>query len=104
MTNRRSVAMELSLELASLNKTIVKQEMIIDGLRLQSAMYKAYFFGRSELAHKFRKQMTENDHSCTGEFDGFCYASWRARVVYRTLEDMLRENLITQEEYEFCEV
>lgn len=104
MTDRRSVAMELSLEIVALNKTIVEQEMIIDELRLQCAMYKVLFYVKSSLADKLRKQITENHNSCVGEWDGFCYAFWRARAVYRTLEDMLREDLITQEEYEFCEV
>ena len=93
MTGSRSITMEFSLELASLNKTIVEQEMIIDGLRLQSAMYKASFFKKGSLADKLSKQIINNHLSCMGG----CSA------VYKTLDDMLREDLITQEEYKFCE-
>ena len=38
-----------------------------------------------------------------GEFDGFGYASWRARAVYRTLEDMFECGLITESDYNFCQ-
>lgn len=39
-----------------------------------------------------------------GEFDGFSYASWRANAVYRTLEDMCYEGLLTEKEYRECKV
>ena len=39
-----------------------------------------------------------------GEFDGFSYASWRANAVYRTLEDMCDEGLLTEKEYRECKV
>ena len=45
----------------------------------------------------------ENTDALTGEFDGFGYASWRANAVYRTLEDMLYEGIITEKEYRECE-
>ena len=44
-------------------------------------MYKAYFFHKSELAEILEKQIEENYDYWIGEFDGFCYASWRARAV-----------------------
>lgn len=102
--NRRSMTMDFGMELVNLNKTVAQQEMIIDELMLKSAMYKASFFGKHNLADKLREQITENYDSCIGEWDGFCFASWRARAVYRTLDDMYREGLITEEEYRFCEV
>lgn len=102
--NRRSMAMDFSIEIINLNKTVKAQEIMIDELELKAAMYKANFFHKDDLAEKLRAQITENYNSCVGEFDGFCYASWRARAVYRTLVDMYRENIITKEEYSFCEV
>ena len=38
------------------------------------------------------------------KFDGFSYASWRANAVYRTLEDMCDEGLLTEREYRECKV
>lgn len=65
-------------------------------------MYKAFFFHRSDLATNIQQQIMENNDAEIGEFDGFCYASWRANAVYRTLEDMAKQGLITKEEYNFC--
>ena len=102
--NRRSMAMDFSIEIINLNKTVKAQEIMIDELELKAAMYKANFFQKYDLAEKLQAQITENYNSCVGEFDGFCYASWRARAVYRTLVDMYRDNIITKEEHSFCEV
>ena len=99
-----NITMDLGMELANLNKTVARQEIIIDELELKGAMYKAYFFGKSELVEKLRNQITENYNNRIGEFDGFCYASWRAKAVYRTLEDMYKEGIITEGEYLFCEL
>lgn len=101
---RRNMTMDFGIELINLNKTVAQQEMIIDELMLKAAMYKASFLGKHNLANKLSKQITENFNSCIGEFDGFCYVSWRANAVYRTLDDMLKEKLITEEEYRFCKV
>ena len=101
---RRNMTMDFSIELINLNKTVGQQEIIIDELELKAAMYKAFFFGKYDLAEKLQNQIKENCGYNVGEFDGFCYASWRARAVYRTLADMYRENMITKEECSFCEV
>jgi len=101
---KRSSTMDFGFELINLNKTIEQQEIIIDELELKAAMYKANFFHRYDLAERLQNQIKENYDHCVGHFDGFCYASWRLTAVYRTLEDMYRERLITEEEYRFCEV
>ena len=101
---RRNMTMDFGMELINLNKTVEQQEIIIDELELKAAMYKANFFHKYDLAKKLEEQITENYNHCVGEFDGFCYCSRRARAVYRTLVDMYREHLITEEEYRFCEV
>ena len=101
---RRNMTMGFDIELVDLNKTVAQQEMIIDELELKASMYKANFFHKYELANKLQEQIKENYDSCIGEFDGFCFASWRANAVYRTLDDMCREGLITEEERRFCEV
>lgn len=98
-----NMTMELSRELIYLNRTNEQQEMIIEELRLKAAMYKAHFFGKRELSNKLSKQISENLDARVGIFDGFCYAGWRANAIYRTLEDMLRDGLITREEYDFCD-
>ena len=95
--------MELGTELLQLNHTIESQKLFIEELRLKSAMYKAYFFHKSVLAEKLEKQIKENFDNCVGEFDGFCFASWRAHAVYRTLEDMFLQGIITKSEYDFCD-
>lgn len=97
-----SQSKEFGMELIRLNKTIEAQDIAIVELELKAAMYKANFFHKYELAEKLHEQIKQNYDHCTGEFDGFCYASWRAKAVYRTIEDMCREGLITKEEYNFC--
>lgn len=101
---RRNMTTDFGMELINLNRTIEQQEIIIDELELKAAEYKALFFGRDDLVEKLRKQIRENRDHCIGEFNGFCYASWRARAVYRTLVDMYRGNIITEEECSFCKV
>lgn len=97
-------SLDLGIELVNLHRTINAQEMIIDELALKAAMYKANFFQKYSLAAKLQSQITENYHARVGVFDGFCYASWRAKAIYRTLNDMYRDGFITKEEYLFCEV
>lgn len=70
--------------------------------RIAAAKYKAYFFHKTDLAEKLEKQSRENLDAMVGEFDGVTYASWRARAVYRTLDDMFDSQIITLEEYTFC--
>lgn len=101
---KRNTTMDLAFELINLNKTVEWQELLIDELALKAAMYKANFFHRYHLADKIGKQIEENCNYRVGDFDGFCYASWRANAVYRTLFDMYTQRLITEEEYRFCEV
>lgn len=91
-------------ELINLTKTVEAQKVVIDELELKAAQYKALFYNKHELAEKLRKQIAENRDNRTGEFDGFCYASWRAQAHYRTIDDMFTDSLITTEEYKFCEV
>jgi hypothetical protein len=99
---RPTQSMELGIELVELNNTVQSQELLIEEYRLKAAKYKAYFFGKHNLAEKLKKQIEENYDNVIGEFDGFCYASWRNRAVYKTLEDMLAFGLITESDYEFC--
>lgn len=97
-----NMAKELGIGLMKLSDIIDSQELIIEKYRLKTAMYKAFFFHRSDLATNIQQQIMENNDAEIGEFDGFCYASWRANAVYRTLEDMAKQGLITKEEYNFC--
>lgn len=54
------------------------------------------------MGEKLQKQREENEDAVVGEFDGHCYASWRANAIFRTLEDMYNEGLITESEYREC--
>lgn len=72
-------------------------------LRIKTAKYKALFFGKYDLAERLDKQITENRNNLIGEFDGFGYCSWRAKAVFRTLENMYDEGIITESEYNFCD-
>ena len=54
---------------------------------------------RKELGEE---QIKENYDYSVGEFDGFSYASWRANAVYRTLENMVYQGIITESDYRFC--
>lgn len=93
---------DLLRELGRLSNVIDSQELVITDYKLKAAMYKAHFFHRNKLAETLEKQIKENYDNIVGEFDGFCYASWRARAVYRTLEDMARHDIITELDYRFC--
>lgn len=101
---KRNMTMDFGMELVNLNKTVAQQETIIDELMLKAAMYKANFFHKYDLADKLQEQIKENYDNLTGDWDGFCFVSWRADAVYRNLDDMLRKGLITEEERRFCNV
>ena len=100
----RSPLGNMGLQLLEAQEKLVSQEYEVENLRIKAAMYKAYFFRNSILAEKLEKQSEENRDALIGEFDGFLYASWRANAVYRTLEDMCYEGLLTEKEYRECKV
>ena len=58
-------------------------------------MYKAYFFQKDDLVEILNKQIKVNHGYTIGEFDG-------CRDEYRTLEDMVRQDIITKSDYKFC--
>lgn len=101
--SKRSPLGSMGLDLLEIQQKMVSQEYKIEVLRIRGAMYKAYFFHNSKLAEKLEKQARENVDALIGEYDGFCYASWRANAVFRTLEDMYYEGIITEREYRECE-
>lgn len=100
----RSPLGNMGLQLLEAQEKLVSQEYEIENLRVKVAMYKAYFFRNFMLAEKLQKQSEENRDALIGEFDGFSYASWRANAVYRTLENMCDEGLLTEKEYRECKV
>ena len=100
----RSSLGNLGLQLLESQEKLVSQEYEIENLRIKAAMYKAYFFRNSSLAEKLQKQSEENRDALIGEFDSFSFASWRANAVYRTLEDMCDEGLLTEKEYRECKI
>lgn len=100
----RSPLGNMGLQLLEAQEKLVSQEYEVENLRIKAAMYKAYFFRNFILAEKLEKQSEENRDALIGEFDGFSYASWRANAVYRTLEDMCDEGLLTEKEYRECKV
>lgn len=92
------------LELLDTQKKLISQEYEIEMLRIKVAKYKAFFFRESDLAIKLQEQEEENTDALIGEFDGYCYASWRANAIFRTLEDMCNEGLLTELEYRECKL
>lgn len=100
----RSPLGNMGLQLLEAQEKLVSQEYEVENLRIKVAMYKAYFFRNSTLAEKLQKQSEENRNALIGEFDGFSYASWRANAVYRTVEDMFDEGLLTENEYRECKI
>lgn len=56
------------------------------------------------MAIKLQEQEEENRYALIDEFDGYCYASWRANAIFRTLEDMCNEGLLTEDEYNKCRI
>ena len=98
----RSMTKKLGQDLVYLSEKVEHQEVTIEELRIKAAMYKAGFFGYHSLHDKLMKQVNENRDALIGEFDGFCYASWRANAIFRTLEDMVDDGLITESEYNQC--
>ena len=89
----RNLSTELGRELIELNDNIESQKILIDKLELKAAMYRAYFFGKRNLAKRLDNQIEENIRSHI-----------MSRETYRTLEDMFLLGLITEAEYEFCVV
>ena len=98
----RSPLGNMGLQLLEAQEKLVSQEYEVENLRIKAAMYN--FFRNFILAEKLEKQSEENRDVLIGEFDGFSYASWRANAVYRTLEDMCDEGLLTEKEYRECKV
>ena len=92
------------LELLDAQKKLISQEYEIEMLRIKAAKYKAFFFRESDLVIKLQKQEEENTDALVGEFDGFCWSSRRAFAVFRTLEDMYDEGLLTENEYNKCRI
>ena len=101
---RKSQLGNLGLELANSQYRLISQEYEIELLRIIAAHYRAFFFHNWDLGKKLQKQREENEGALVGEFDGFCYASWRASAVFRTLEDMYNEGLLTEDEYRECKI
>lgn len=92
------------LELLNAQEKLISQEYEIEMLRIKAAKCKAFFFHESDLAIKLQEQEEENTDALVGEFDGYCYASWRANAIFRTLEDMYDEGLLTEDEYKECRI
>ena len=101
---RESQLGSLGLELTNSQYRLISQEYEIEILRIKAAKYKAFFFRESDLAIKLQDQEEENKDALVGEFDGFCWSSRRAFAVFRTLEDMYDEGLLTEDEYNKCRI
>lgn len=87
------------LDLVDIVKSERDQQFEIDRLRVSKARYVASSLGDIRLRDVFRKQDEENTDALIGEFDGFCYSSKRAKAKFRSLETMLHDGLITEDEY-----
>ena len=85
---RESQLGSLGLELTNSQYRLISQEYVIELLRIIAAQYKSFFFHDWDLGKRLENQREENEDAVVGEFDGYCYASWRANAIFRTLEDM----------------
>lgn len=92
------------LKLLNAQEKLISQEYEIEMLRIKAAKYKAFFFRESDLAIKLQEQEEENTDALIGEFYGFCWSSRRTFAVFRTLEDMYDEELLTEDEYKECRI
>ena len=101
---RYRLTFELENELRMNRQELEHLSIAIEEYRIKAAMYYSLHMRRRDLGDRLRNQLQENDDAIIGEFDGFCYASWRANAVFRTLEDMVHDGIITREEYNFCDI
>lgn len=96
--------LDIAYDYIELYNENVNKEYEIQRYRLEAAMYKAYFYGKRYLAEIIYNQLNENENYRIGDFDGFCYCSKRANAVFRSLEGMRRSGIITNDEYNFCNI
>lgn len=99
---RYGLAYGLEQELRTNRQELEYLSIALEEYKIKAAMYYSFFMHRWDLGETLRKQLQENDDAIIGEFDGSCYASWRANAVFRTLEDMVHDGIISREEYNFC--
>lgn len=101
---RYGLAYGLEQELKANRQELEQLSISVEEYRIKAAMYYSFHMHRWDLGKKLNEQLQENRDAIIGEFDGFCYFSRRASAVYRTLEDMIRDGIITREEYNFCNI
>ena len=101
---RYGLAFELENELRMNRQELEHLSVALEEYRIKAAMYYSFHMRKWDLGKKLNEQLRENMDSVIGEFDGFCYSSRRASAVYRTLNDMLYDGIITREEYNFCNI
>lgn len=101
---RYGLAYGLEQELKANRQELEQLSISVEEYRIKAAMYYSFHMHRWDLGKKLNEQLQENRDAIIGEFDGFCYSSRRASAVYRTLEDMIRDGIITREEYNFCNI
>lgn len=100
----KSNLFDVAEDILYMKKTLLAADNEIVRLQFKAAIYKAYFFNKEDLVQRLETQLAENMGAVVGEFDGFCYSSARAKATFRDLDKMLEDALITEEEYNFCEV
>lgn len=101
---RYGLAFELENELRMNRQELEHLSIAVEEYRIKSAMYYSFHMRRWDLGKNLNEQLRENMDAVIGEFDGFCYSARRASAVYRTLDDMFRDRIITREEYNFCNI
>lgn len=92
----------LGREILDAQTRLYFQEYEIEMLRIKAIKYREFFFGNGTLGEKLQKQEEENRDALVGEYDGFCYSSDRTRAVFRTIEDMLFDGILSESEYNKC--
>lgn len=83
---------ELKCDLLMLQNDIEEKELQIQTSLMTTAMYKALFFKKYDLAIKIENQIRDNDnHLCRCKLEYF-----------KTLDDMYVDGTINNKEYQFC--
>ena len=87
---------DLAMDIMDMNSCLHNAELKVEYYRLTAASYKAEAFKMYELQTKLHNQIAEN-HNAE-------YHMGSSNSTYRTLEDMRDCGLLSEDEYEFCNI
>lgn len=92
MSGELNLVYNLELNINQMCGRIFSQDTDIQILRIKSAKLKAFLYNRTDLARRLSDQENENFQAMVGKSGTF-----------RTLEEMKSANMLTHEEYKWCD-